>query len=131
MHTKTSESTISHFVLFILFMGRDSGIFGTAADMATLKRINVCITAFSHQRLIFGTFGTRRRPGRDLTGIGYPKGVDPTTPRLPTATIRLSFEIFFYNVQFFSSCLLSHSLATYILKGLESLKNHCSKTISI
>lgn len=103
--------------LFILFMGRNSGILETASDMATLKRINVCITAFSHQRLIFGTLGTRRRPGRDLTGIGYPRGVDPKHHDYYQLQQYVYHLKFFYNVHYFLFVLLSHSLATYILKG--------------
>lgn len=101
-HKDLGVYNISSCFFYFVYGKEFYGIFGTASDLATLKRINVCITAFSYQRLIFGTFGTRRRPGRDLTGIGYPEGVDPTTPRLlPTATIRLSFEILFYMFKFF------------------------------
>lgn len=98
MRTKTLESTIFYLFFFsFLFWLIWEGIlwtFGTATDnWLHIKRNNVCITAFSYQRLIFGT--SERGNGRNLFGIGYPKGVDPTTPRLPTTTICLSFEFSF------------------------------------
>lgn len=110
MHTKTSESTISHFCFICFVYGKDFyGIFGTALDYGyTLKRINVCITAFFISTFDIWDFGNEATAGKGLTGIGYPRGVDPTTPRLPTATIRPSFEFFLF-------CLHFHSLATYIL----------------
>lgn len=109
------------FYLFCLWEGILWDIWHGLGYGYTLKRINVCITAFFVPTFDISDFWNEATAGKGLDWHWIPEGGGPyntTTTNCNNTSIIWNFLLhvhFFFNQNFFFG-LHSHSLATYILK---------------